>query len=47
VQAFFEPVFVTLESDHKGYLTDAEQREAAIGDMEQRLSVAKESLDKR
>jgi hypothetical protein len=47
VQQFFEPVFVTLESDHKGYLTDAEQREAAIGDMEQRLSVAKEPLDKR
>jgi hypothetical protein len=46
VQEFFEPVFVILESDHKGYLTDAEQREAAIGDMEQRLSVAKEALDR-
>jgi hypothetical protein len=47
VTEFFEPVFVTLESDHKGYLSDAEQREAAIGEMAQRLDSAKESLDRK
>jgi hypothetical protein len=47
VTEFFEPVFVTLEGDHKAYLSDAEQREAAIGDMEKRLDTAKESLDRK
>ena len=41
VQEFFEPIFVTLEADHKGFLSDAEKRELAIGEMEKRLDAAK------
>ena len=41
VQEFFEPIFVTLEADHKGFLSDAEKREVAIGEMEKRLDAAK------
>ena len=44
VQEFFEPVFVTLEADHQMFLSEAEQREFAIGDMEKRLDAAKEAL---
>ena len=47
VQGFFEPIFVALESDHKGFISDAEQRELAIGAMEERLDAAKESLNKK
>ena len=47
VQEFFEPIFVTLEADHKGFLSDGEQRELAIGAMEKRLDAAKEALTKR
>src|SRR5262249_8980501 len=47
VQEFFEPVFVALEADHKAFLSDAEIREAAIGDMEKRLDAAKEALSKK
>ena len=47
VQEFFEPIFVTLEADHKGFLSDAEQRELAIGAMEKRLDAAKEALSKK
>ena len=46
VQEFFEPVFVILEADHKEFLSDTEQRELAIGGMEQRLDAAKEVLRK-
>jgi hypothetical protein len=47
VQAFFEPIFVALEADHKGFLSEAEQREFAIGEMEKRLEAAKEALNKK
>jgi len=46
VQEFFEPIFVTLKTDHKAFLDDADERELAIGDMEKRLDAAKESLKK-
>lgn len=45
VQEFFESIFVILETDHRTFLSDAEQREAAIGDMEKRLDAAKETLE--
>jgi hypothetical protein len=44
VQEFFAPIFLTLEADHKGFLSDSEKREFAIGNMEQRLDAARESL---
>ena len=47
VEEFFEPIFVILESDHKEFLSDTEQRELAIGGMEQRLDAAKEALTKK
>lgn len=47
VEEFFESVFVTLTTDHKGFLNDAEKREAAIGAMERRLSAASEALNKK
>jgi type II secretory pathway pseudopilin PulG len=47
VQEFFEPIFVALEADHKGFLNDAEQRELAIGAMEKRLDTAKAALNKK
>ena len=47
VQEFFEPVFVTLEADHKSFLSDADQRELAIGGMERRLDAAKEALKQK
>ena len=46
VQEFFEPIFIILEADHKAFLSDTEQREMAIGGMEQRLDAAKEILRK-
>ena len=47
VQEFFEPIFVTLEADHKEFLSIAEQRELAIGAMGTRLDAAKEALEKK
>jgi hypothetical protein len=47
VQEFFEPIFVTLEGDHKAFLSDAEKRELAIGGMERRLDAAQEALKKK
>jgi hypothetical protein len=47
VQEFFEPIFLTLEADHKAFLSEAEQRELAIGDMAKRLDAAKEALKKK
>lgn len=47
VQKFFEPIFIALEADHKGFLSDAEQRELAIGTMEKRLDAAKAMLNKK
>jgi hypothetical protein len=47
VQEFFEPIFITLEADHQAFLSEAEQRELAIGDMEKRLDAAKEALKKK
>ncbi len=47
VQEFFEPIFVTLEADHKGFLSDGEQRELAIGAMAERLDAAREALNKK
>jgi hypothetical protein len=44
VQEFFAAIFLTLEADHKGFLTDSEKREFAIGNMEQRLDAARESI---
>jgi hypothetical protein len=44
---FFEPIFVTLESDHQAFLSEAEKRELAIGDMGKRLDAAKEALKKK
>jgi hypothetical protein len=46
VQEFFEPIFLTLEADHRAFLSEAEQRELAIGNMEKRLNAAKETLKK-
>ena len=46
VQEFFEPIFITLEADHQAFLSEAEQRELAIGDMERRLDAAKAALKK-
>lgn len=43
-QAFFEPIFVVLEADHRSFLTEAEQRDAAIGAMTDRLDAAKKAL---
>lgn len=42
VQEFFEPVFLALEADHREFLEIADQREAAIGNMEKRLEAIKE-----
>lgn len=47
VQEFFEPIFVTLEADHKAFLSEAEQRELAIGGMEKRLDAAKQALENK
>lgn len=47
VQEFFDPIYVILETDHKAFLSEAEQREFAIGDMEKRLDAAKEALKKK
>jgi hypothetical protein len=47
VQGFFEPIFVTLKADHEAFLTEAEKRELAIGDMEKRLDAAKEVLKRK
>lgn len=47
IQEFFEPIFVALEADHKGFLSDAEQRELAIGAMEKRLDAAKKALTEK
>jgi hypothetical protein len=46
VQEFFAPIFLTLEADHKAFLSEAEQRDFAIGDMEKRLDEAKKVLAK-
>ena len=43
-QEFFEPIFDTLEADHKAFLSDADQRDLAIGAMEKRLDAAKQAL---
>lgn len=45
VEEFFESIFVTLEGDHKAFLSDTEQRELAIGGMERRLDAAQEALE--
>jgi hypothetical protein len=47
VQEFFEPIFVSLEADHQAFLSEAEKREAAIGDMAKRLDAAKAALEKK
>ena len=47
VQEFFVPIFLTLETDHRAFLSEAEQRELAIGNMEKRLDAAKETLKKK
>ncbi|MCI0744229.1 MAG: hypothetical protein L0Y58_02385 [Verrucomicrobia subdivision 3 bacterium] len=44
VQEFFEPIFITLSTDHKVFLNFVEQREMAIGAMEGRLTVATDAL---
>ncbi len=46
VIAFFEPIFVLLEADHKSFLSDAEKQEAAIGEMEKRLKKADQMREK-
>jgi hypothetical protein len=43
VQKFFEPIFVTLATEHKEFLDNVEQREIAIGNMEDRLRAATRS----
>jgi hypothetical protein len=45
VQEFFAPVFITLEADHKAFLTEADKREFAIGDMQNRLDAAREPIE--
>lgn len=47
VAEFFEPIFVTLATDHKEFLDDVEQREIAIGAMEERLGAATDALGKK
>lgn len=47
VQKFFEVIFLALEADHRAFLSEAEQRELAIGNMEKRLDAAKEALKKK
>lgn len=47
VQEFFEPIFVTLTTDHKEFLNDKEQREMAIGAMAARLDAANEAPRRR
>src|ERR1022692_427923 len=47
VGEFFETIFIALEADHKAFLTDAEQRELAIGEMEKRLDAATDALKKK
>jgi hypothetical protein len=42
VQEFFEPIFIALKADHQAFLSEAQQRELAIGDMGRRLDAAKE-----
>ena len=45
VQKFFEPIFVILATDHVGFMNDEEQRELAIGNVEDRLRAAREPFD--
>jgi hypothetical protein len=47
VQEFFEPIFLTLEADHRAFLSEADQRELAIGNMEKRLDAAKAALTRK
>lgn len=47
VQEFFEPIFLILEADHRAFLSEADQRELAIGNMEKRLDAAKEAVAKK
>lgn len=44
VETFYEPVFLVLRSDHDAFLDEAAKREAAIGEMRERLDAAKEGL---
>lgn len=47
VQEFFEPIFLTLQADHRAFLSEAEQKELAIGNMEKRLDAANEALKRK
>ena len=47
LQEFFEPVFVTLKSDHDTFLEIAEEREFAIGGMEKRLNKQAELVEEK
>ena len=47
VQEFFEPIFVLLEADHQIFLDNIDKRELAIGKMEKRLDVARETLQEQ
>ena len=47
MQEFFSPIFVTLATDHKGFLDDAEKRDVELGVIEGRLKSAEEALKRK
>jgi len=44
VQEFFSPIFVTLATDHKGFLDDGEKRNIELGAIERRLKSAEDAF---
>jgi hypothetical protein len=46
VQEFFAPVFVTLEADHMAFLSEAEQRELTVRDIEKSFDTVKKTFVK-
>lgn len=44
VEDFFQPIFMALKADHQAFLTDAQQQDLAIGEMQGRLDAAKDTM---
>ena len=44
VEDFFQPVFMALKADHQAFLTDAQQQDLAIGEMQGRLDTARDAM---
>lgn len=44
VQEFYGPIFITLATDHKGFLDDGEKRDIELGAIERRLRSAEDAL---